>query len=170
MIEYSIEMTEYDDSFIGDVILPKRPIKLALGFSDNNIVKFAGLTEKLDPNISEDSIHIYSYDWATFLKDYKIEETFYENLRTDEIIQQLASIAGIDSSKIELETGYLTIEFAWLPEGSIWYYMTQVAEAEGGMVFFDNNGILKFWNRLHFDGIGGALHNFSFDKCIRLKL
>ena len=139
---------------------------MQVGFSDTNVSKFAGSTEKIDPKIKDDSVHIYAYDWATLLKDYKIEETYYENLRTDEIIQQLAGLAGIDSSKIDLEIGYLTIEFAWFPEGSIWYYITQIAEAEGGMVFFDKDGILTFWNRLHFKSSDESVYDFSFDTNI----
>lgn len=165
-IEESLTATVYDPSFIGDLILPKRPIKLQAGFSNVNVKKFSGLIERLTPKLKEDTIHIYAYDWATSLKDYKIEETYYENLRTDEIIQQLASTAGVDSSKISLEQGLLTIEFAWLPEGSIWYYMTQVAETEGGMVFFDEEGVLTFWNRTHFSVDDPVVHNFTFAENI----
>jgi len=165
-VEYETNATNYDADFIGDCILPKRPVKLSVGFSNSNISKFAGMIEKIDPKLEEDSVHIYSYDWATLLKDYKIEKIYYENLRTDEIIQRLASLAGVDSSKIDLETGYLTIEFAWLPEGSIWYYMAQIAEAEGGMVFSDSGGVLHFWNRLHFKENDESQYTFTFDTNI----
>jgi hypothetical protein len=165
-VEESIDVTAYDDEFVGDLILPKRPIKVEVGFSDNNVNKFSGAIEKIDPKLKEDSVHIYSYDWATLLKDFKIEEIYYENLRTDEIITRLAGLAGVDSSKIDLETGNLTIEFAWFPEGTIWYYMTQVAEAEGGAIFFDTEGILKFWNKDHFKETDESIYDFTFDTNI----
>ena len=162
VVEEGFGISAYDPDFIADYILPKRPVKLEIGFSDINVPKFSGLTNKIVPKIKEDSTQIYAYDWANLLKDKKITETFYENKRTDELVQLLAGLGGIDNSQMSLETGKLTIEFAWFQEGSIWYYLTQIAEAEGGRVFFDEEGILTFWNRDHFDVLGDVVYTFTF--------
>ncbi len=156
----------YDDKFIGDLILPKKSVKANIGFKGNNIRKFAGSISNIKPNLKNDIVTAYCYDWVNVLKDKKIVSTYYENLRTDQIIANLASLAGIDASKLNLEVGELTIEFAWLQEGSIWTYINQVSEAEGGIVFFDAEGVLNFYNRTHFDTYPDPIYGFTFDKNI----
>jgi hypothetical protein len=162
VVEEGTNISAYDPDFIGNYILPKRPVKLQIGFSNINVPKFSGLTNKITPKLKEDSTQIYAYDWANLLKDKKITQTFYENLRTDEIIALLAGLGGIDALQMSLETGKLTVEFAWFQEGSIWFYLTQVAEAEGGRIFFDEEGILTFWNRDHFDSLSNVIYSFTF--------
>jgi hypothetical protein len=165
-LEESDFASDYLPDFIGDLILPKRAIKAHTGFNNFNIPKFTGLTNRIAPNLKENIVEIHAYDWANRLKDIQITETYYENKRTDEIIQALASIAGIGENKLSLETGELTIEFAWFKEGSIWTYMNQVAEAEGGRIFFDEEGILTFWSRMHYHIVPDPVYTFTFDKNI----
>ena len=160
-------ISAYDPNFIGDYILPKRPVRLEVGFSDINVPKFSGLTNKITPKIKEDSTQIYAYDWANLLKDKKITETYYEDKRTDELIALLAGLGGISTYQMSLETGKLTVEFAWFQEGSIWFYLTQVAEAEGGRIFFDEEGTLTFWNRDHFDTLEDVVYTFTFEDHIQ---
>jgi hypothetical protein len=167
VVEEGTNISAYDPDFIGNYILPKRPVKLQIGFSNINVPKFSGLTNKITPKLKEDSTQIYAYDWANLLKDKKITQTFYENLRTDEIIALLAGLGGIDSLQMSLETGKLTVEFAWFQEGSVWFYLTQVAEAEGGRIFFDEEGILTFWNRDHFDSLSNVIYSFTFASHIQ---
>ena len=165
-VEKGTTATIYDDDFIGDLILPKKSVKVNIGFKDNNARKFAGSIQSIVPKIKDDKISVYCYDWVNVLKDKKITSTYYENLRTDQIIENLAQLAGIDSSSMNLEEGQLTIEFAWLQEGSIWTYINQVAEAEGGIVFFDEEGTLNFYNRNHFDTYPDPVYGFTFDDNI----
>ena len=159
-------MESYLDDFIGDLILPKKAVKVSVGFNDTNIEKFAGAIQKITPNIKDDSVSVYCYDWVDALKDEKIVSTYYENLRTDQIIANLAGLCGIGASMMNLEVGLLTIEFAWLQEGSVWTYINQVAEAEGGIVFFDEEGILNFYNRDHFNTYSEPVYGFSFNSNI----
>lgn len=165
-IELSTTPTDYESTFIGDLILPKKSVKVNVGFANENMRKFAGSIQKIVPNIKDDVVTAYCYDWVNVLKDKKIISTYYENLRTDQIISNLAGLAGIDSGKMNLEEGQLSIEFAWFPEGSIWTYINQVAEAEGGIVFFDEEGVLTFYNRIHFSTYPDPIYGFSFDENI----
>lgn len=165
-VEKASTATEFVSDFIGDELLPKKSVKVSVGFNDDNIDKFSGLIQKITPEISEDTVSIYCYDWVDFLKDKKITSTYYENLRTDQIIANLAGLAGIDLSKMNLEVGLLTISFAWFQEGSIWTYINQISEAEGGIVFFDEEGVLTFYNRDHFNTYPNPVYGFSFDQNI----
>jgi len=166
-MEQGYVATEFDPDFIGNFIVPKRSIKLEVGFSDINVPKFVGLTNKIIPKLKEDSTQIYAYDWANALRDKKIIGVYYENYRTDQLIEALGGLAGIDTTKMSLEVGTLTIEFAWFPEGSIWFYLTQVAEAEGGRIFFDEEGTLIFWNRTHYSDNDPVIYTFTFEDHIQ---
>jgi hypothetical protein len=166
-VEEGYVATEFDPEFIGNFIVPKRSIKLEVGFSDINVPRFVGLTNKIVPKLKEDSTQIYAYDWANALKDKKITGVYYENYRTDQLIQALGGLAGVDTTKMRLETGTLTVEFAWFQEGSIWFYLTQVAEAEGGRVFFDEEGTLIFWNRNHYSVDDPVIYTFTFEDHIQ---
>jgi hypothetical protein len=165
-VEQGLTSSAYSEDFIGDLILPKKAVKVNVGFNTNNVKKFSGAIQKITPNIKDDVITAYCYDWADALKDKKITSTYYENLRTDQIISNLAALAGIAAGKTLLETGLLSITFAWFQEGSIWTYINQIAEAEGGIVFFDEEGILNFYNRTHFSTYPEAIYGFSFDNNI----
>lgn len=166
LVERSLTPSSYVDDFIGDLILPKKAVRVNVGFNGNNVNKFSGAIQKITPNIKDDSVSVYCYDWVDALKDKKILSTYYENLRTDQIIAALAETAGISPAMMELETGILTIEFAWFQEGSIWTYINQVAEAEGGIIFFDEEGILNFYNRDHFTTYSDPIYGFSFSSNI----
>lgn len=165
-VEEGLVSTNYNNNFIGDLILPKKSVKVDVGFSDNNVRKFAGSIKKIKPNIKDDSVEIYCYDWVNVLKDKQIFQTYYQNLRTDQLIAALAGTGGIDYSKMKLDIGKLTVEFAWFQDASAWTYINQIAEAEGGIVFFDEEGVLNFYNRTHFDTYPNPVYGFTFDSNI----
>lgn len=165
-IEQGLDITAIDNNFIGDLILPKRAVRSEVGFNNYNIPKFTGLINKFIPSIKEDTIHIYAYDMADRLKDVIVEDAYFENKRSDELIIELASIAGIGIEQLSLETGTNTVEFAYFQEGSVWTYMNQVAEAEGGRIFFDETGKLTFWNRTHYRDNNDTAYTFSFSEHI----
>ena len=164
--EQSITPTDYNGNFVGDLILPKRAIRSEVGFNNYNIPKFVGLTNKFIPSVSKDTIQVFAYDMADRLKDIIVEDKYYENKRTDELIIELASIAGIGVEQLVLETGTNTIEFAYFQEASVWTYMNQIAESEGGRIFFDETGKLIFWNRNHYRNNLDVRYTFSFSESI----
>jgi photosystem II stability/assembly factor-like uncharacterized protein len=165
-VEKSFDITAFDSTFVGDLILPKRAIKTEVGFNNYNVPKFTGLINKFVPSISKDTIQIYAYDVADRLKDIIVEDEYFENKRTDELIIQLASFAGIGVGQISVETGTNTIEFAYFQEGSVWTYMNQIAEAEGGRIFFDETGKLTFWNKDHYKNNPDVSYTFNFSRHI----
>ena len=165
-LEKSADITPIEEDFVGDLILPKRVIRAEVGFANYNIPKFTGLANKFVPSITSDTMQVYAYDMADRLKDVIIEDKYYENKRSDQLIQELASLAGIGVEQLTLETGTNTVEFAYFQEGSIWTYMNQVAEAEGGRVFFDETGRLNFWNRTHYRDNSDISYTFDFDNHI----
>jgi len=163
------QLTNYDQTFIGDKILPKRPIKVYIDSDGKNIQKFTGVTEGIYPDIISDEISFHCLDFSKELEAKQATTAMYQNLSTCSGISLLAAEAGIASGTVEIDAGRHIIPFMWFQEGSIWYYMQQIAEAEGGRVFFDEDGVLKFWNRDHFISSGTAVDTLNFDKTTNLS-
>lgn len=164
-LEQSLVVTDYDPTFIGDLILPKRVIKAECGFAGTYVPKFSGLTDDMHPKIKDDTITIHAYDWANKIQDTLVSDQLYIGLRSDELIANLCDIVGIDSTKRKLETGTHIVGYAWFPQASAWTYIQQVAEAEGGRVFFDEEGHLNFWNRTHISAqSSSSAYTFTFDQ------
>ena len=159
-LERASSMSSYNSDFIGDYLVPKRPTKIAIVMTDKpggaggEVPKFSGLIENIEPSLKRDVVNIHCFDYADELQDKKVATIttgmqMYQNLTTDQLIRQLGYMAGLVDANMSLESGTHKINFAWFRDGSVWYYMQQLCEAEGGRVFFDEDGVLNFWNRNH---------------------
>lgn len=148
-LEQAYDATEIDSEFIGDKILPERMITAEIGMGNDNVKKFTGFIDSIVPDIANDIIKIHAYDMSEKLKNTKVSSELMMNMRADELIGYLADYCGVDASKRNLEVGSHVVSYAWFAEATAWTYMNQIAEAEGGRIFFDEQGILTFWNRDH---------------------
>lgn len=177
MIERASSPTDFDDDFIADYLVPKRPTKISILMTDKpggaggEVPKFSGLIENIEPSLKKDTVNIHCYDYASELKDKNVATIttgmqMYQNLSTDALIRQLGYMSGLLDADMSLESGNHLINFCWFQEGSVWYYMQQLAEAEGGRVFFDEDGILNFWNRSHLDSDTTSRYTFTYDHDI----
>lgn len=182
MFEEGSAQTDYEHDFIGNYILPKRPIKVGIKMltepsvgSGGIVPRFAGLTETLDPDLSEDTISIRALDFASEMMSREVTDMnsgmgMYQNMNSKILIRELGFRAGLSESDMILEEGKQDIPFAWFREGSVWFYMKNIAEAEGGRVFFDEEGILRFWNRNHIDVdavASGAVASLSMNEWVK---
>ena len=174
--------TEYEHDFIGNLILPKRPIRVNIKMltepsigSGGLVPRFAGLTESLEPDLMENTFSIRALDFASELMARQVTDLssgmgMYQNLNSKLLIRELGSKAGLTESDMILDEGKQNIPFAWFREGSTWFYMKNIAEAEGGRVFFDEEGVLQFWNRDHIDVdsvASGAVASLSMTDWIK---
>jgi hypothetical protein len=141
-------------SEIASYILPNRPIKLFMGFEFGGLpkllTKIMGLTRPPEFNTEKTLVTIKIFDFLVFLQDLPIgEDVVYINQRSDQIIADLLeNKAGFASSQFELDLGLNTIGFAhYTNEKSIASILKEICEAEGGYIFQDENGVIRFWNR-----------------------
>ena len=82
----------------------------------------------------------------------------YRNQLTSVWIGILADAAGIDSDERSLDTGIYTIPYAWLDDESLVDEIWQTAQADGGRAYFDQLGLLRFENAVHWAG-----HSVAWD-------
>lgn len=147
-----LRFTPDKNATIGTAIRPNRPIKLFIGFHVQGQDKVIPIIEGLTLQPKEDKIRrtvtITAYDYLRWLNEKAQETTIYTNQRTDEIIADILSRAGVGSASYELDTGLNTVGFAWFEKGdTAGERIRKLVEAEEGIFYQDETGKLRFENR-----------------------
>lgn len=140
-------------SVIEDFILPYRPIKLFAGFGGENIPVFVGLTEKM-PEIDErnKTVKFHCIDFIYSLYNRPLTESvMLENVRTDEVLDELLQLSGLTTNQYNLDIGFNIIEFAYFPKDTkLGDAISELMEAEMGRFYLDETGVIQFKNRQNF--------------------
>lgn len=150
-------------SAINTSILPRRPINITAGFNyngiDQTIPQFIGVfrrSPKVD--VRRGTVEIQAVDFIDFLANKKVDETtMFTGLRTDQALENVFAELGYSTSQYELDQGRNTIGFGIFEKGLTWLnYVNGMVEAENGHLYQDENGVIRFENRVHWDS---APHN-----------
>src|SRR3972149_1876055 len=137
---------------IGTALKPNRPMKIFIGFQVLGQTKTIPIIEGLTMQPKEDKLKrivtISAYDFMKSLNEKPQETTIYTNQRSDQIIQDILSRAGVGSNNYVLDQGLNTIGFAWFEKGqTAGNRIRQICEAEDAIFYQDETGILRFENR-----------------------
>lgn len=140
---------------IGTAILPNRPVQMYLGFETNSVDVtlpiFKGLTEQPVENKLSRTTRIHAYDYLKFLNQFQLETSVYISQRSDQIIASILDAVGFSADQYALDEGINTIGYAWFEKGKkAGQAIREICEAEEGVFYQDEQGILRFENRRHF--------------------
>lgn len=141
------------NSTIGTALRPNRPVKMFIGFEVQSQDKLIPILEGLTlSHPYEDKIKktvaVQCYDYLRWLDQKPLESTVYENQRSDQIIEDILSDAGVGSTNYSLDTGNNTIAFAWFEKGeTAGSRIRKICEAEEAIFYQDEQGVLHFENR-----------------------
>lgn len=145
-------------------LLPRRPVRIHLGFNDEVIPIFVGLTDDR-PDIDErnKTAKFHCMDFLKSIMNISLdEELMYVDMRTDEIISAVLETAGLLTSQFDLDTGGVIIPFAYFKKGSkVGEALQEIAEAELGNISMDENGVIRFQNRTNW---ADNVSEWTFDK------
>lgn len=137
-------------------ILPRRPAIINAGFnyggSDVVLPQFAGIaTEIPQVDMRSRSVQIKMADYMTYFENKYVDKTvMYTAQRSDIIISNLLSQAGMSTAQYDLDQGIQNIGFLIAPAGSKFTdIIHEVVEAENGQFYQDESGTFKFENRQH---------------------
>ena len=140
-------------SAIADYILPYRPAKLYLGFGNENVPVFTGLTEKM-PTVDEKrktaSFHLIDFMYSLFNRP--LDRTIIlETARTDEALEVLMDVAGILPTQYDFDIGFNIINFVYFEKGTKFgNAVRELMEAEMGRFYMDEAGVIRFKNRQNY--------------------
>lgn len=140
------------NSPITQYLKPSRPIKILNGFEGETLLQqFVGLTQD-KPELDQTSrtAKFVAFDYLTELFKLKLSESVaLTNVRTDEALAALFEQFGLQSYQYSLARGRNVIPFLFLEEGkSAADAFRDVMQAEGGQLWIDEQGIIRFDQRL----------------------
>lgn len=131
-------------------LIPKRPVRISVGFGEDTVPRFVGLTEAA-PEIDElaKTAKFRCIDFlGSILNQPLDEDTILVNQRSDEAVQALLEGAGLSATQFDLDTGSVIIPFVYFPKGTKrGDALREVAEAELGNISLSEAGRIVFQNR-----------------------
>lgn len=137
---------------IASYILPKRPVRLLSGFKNMIIPQFVGLTQGMPSVNDRDGTATFTaLDFLTQIYDMPIRNTLLmTNVRTDEVLAQIFSDFGLTPSQYDLAKARNTIPFLFFTreQQTAGDVIRELMEAEGGMLWLDEEGVIRFKPRL----------------------
>lgn len=147
-----LRFTPDHNATIGTALKPNRPLKVFIGFrvqgQDVVIPIIEGLTLNVQENKMNRTIKISAYDYLRWLNEKPQETAIYQDQRSDEIIADILTRAGVGASSYVLDQGLNTIGFAWFEKGeTAGQRIKRICEAEEGIFYQDETGVLRFENR-----------------------
>jgi len=135
---------------ISPYVLPYRPIKIWMGFDDQYVLKFSGLTERM-PSIDDSSktVSFHCIDFLSLVFDKPLDELpLYENERTDVILAGMLQEAGLSSGQYDLDPGLTYLDVFTATKGQKFVDAAKpLMEVESGTLLMDEQGMIRFKNR-----------------------
>lgn len=166
-----VTLNNYDDYFtpnsgspIDDYILPKRPMRIYAGFQNTeNLSQLVGLSQG-SPELSESektaSFHILDFLSEMFNMDLS-STIAMRDVRTDEVLDAIFQQFGLLPSQYNLAKGRNIIPFLFIEKGTnAGEVFRQLMQAEMGKLWLDEQGILRFEQRL----MTGETSVITFDE------
>jgi len=145
-------LPNYDTTIGSGVGLPNRPMKISIGIEDEFVKLFVGYTSQPKATLNNRVVQVHAFDAFNYINGYRstISGAFV-NAPLHNVIASGMQEMGFSSSQyvidksLQQNIGYLaTYDRKW---GDVFKDGT---EAEQALMFVDEGGIIRFWNRQHF--------------------
>ena len=137
------------NSSIANYILPMRPVMGYLGFTGGGITPvFTGFTEAIPDydGLHEQTATITAFDPISWLADQTLPEMLMlVNKRTDEVLSEVLTLLGINSTAYSFDEGLNTIPFVFYESGKdVGNIFKELMQAENGFLWIDESGVIRF--------------------------
>lgn len=147
------------DTTIGSGILPNRPIKISVGIEDEYLKLFTGYTSQPNVTLNNRMVQMHAFDVFNFINGYRstisgafVNAPFHNIVASGLAEMGFTATQSVIDKSLQQNIGYLApYDKTW---GDIFKDGT---EAEQAMMFSDENGIIRFWNRQHFTTNSGVV-------------
>jgi len=110
---------------------------------------FTGVIYRWDEDSTQRLVRLYLRDVGFAYLQHKASTALYTNIRVDQWIDILADLAGISAGDRVFDVSHFRIPYAWLDDESILEDMWAAAQADGGRIYFDHSGRLRFESVTH---------------------
>lgn len=160
------------DTTIGSGILPGRPIKISVGIEDEYMKLFTGYTSQPQITLNNRVVQMHAFDVFNYINGYRstrsggfVNAPFHNVVASGMYEMGFSASQFIIDKSLQGNIGYLTTyDKKW---GDVF---KQGCEAEQALMFTDENGIIRFWNRQHFLTASGVVKfQLSYSKISDLQ-
>lgn len=157
----------YDPDIGAFVNKNRRPIKLSAGFDGENVQQFVGFSDRPRGSLMGQNLSMHAYDVMQYFSTAEPVTKNYEGYLFHEIIEDILLELGFASTQFILETSLQTAPgFITLSGMTVLQIFNKICEAEQGVIFADEQGIIHFWNRQHYAGaavglVGAPLYDYD---------
>lgn len=153
------------DGTIGAYILPDRPVKLSVGFDGELVNVFVGYTDMPSNALLARETTLHAFDALSYLSKRTSALQAITNTTADQIIIQLLAEQGFTSTQYNIEPSLQKAIGYIMPNGQVVTdIFKQLCEAEGALMFVDENGIIQFWNRNHINNNNTSRFTYNYSN------
>jgi hypothetical protein len=126
---------------------PRVEIKLSMIMGGYTYRMFTGYVKNIHPSFRTKVCSLECYDNQVLVYNKRANGIVYQDKRSDQLLTTLSELAGLTEDQFSFDIGTHIVNFGYFEDRNVWPIMGEIAVAERGRVFFDRDGILKFWNR-----------------------
>lgn len=129
------------------------PIRVSLGYAysgtPERLRQFTGYIESplAAMQAGAKTVQLACTDNALPLMQHKHSTALYQDQRADQLIAALLAAGGIGGAV--LDAGMSVIPWAWLDDENLWSELQQLAQADGGVLYFDELGTCRYERATH---------------------
>lgn len=157
-----ITLNNYDGYFtpgntgpLGNYLRPQRPFRLLMGFGNENVPQFIGLSTdrpEIDKKALTAKFHLI--DFLTYIFQLEVGDTIMqENISTGEALDALFQSVGLIPGQYVLDdVSFNRIPWFYIEKGTqLGSVARELMEAEGGRLYMDELGTIRFVSRQSLD-------------------
>jgi len=126
---------------------PRVPIKISIIMGGYTYRMFTGYIKNIHPDTRTRVCSFECYDNQVLVYNKRANGIVYQDKRSDQLLSTLSGLAGLTEEQYEFDVGTLVVNFGYFEDRNVWPIMGEIGVAERGRVFFNREGVLKFWNR-----------------------
>ena len=160
-------LPNYDTTIGSGTGLPNRPIKLSIGIEDEYMKLFTGFTSQPKASLNNRMVQMHAFDAFNFINGARattsgafVNAPFHNVVASGMAEMGFSSTQYVIDKSLQQNIGYLaTYDRKW---GDVF---REGCEAEQAIMFVDEGGIIRFWNRQHFLTASGVVKfQLSYSK------
>jgi len=154
-------------------ILPNRKITVELGF-----VLPDGTTEYCASGVYytkswttdwSGMTTVRAYDGTKKLLRKRYAGAVQEGKTVGELVEIVCQASGMSPDQYLIDATTQVIPYAVFESKTVWEHLRKLAEAEGGFIYFDESGILRFESRAHLAGHSAEALHIDWTNTLNLK-
>ena len=146
--------------------------KILSGVNGKVIPQFVGMNEHPKLDITDKTCLINAFDILQYLDNYEMTGNILTDVTGDEAIESILNEIGFIDGQYVLEESVNTIPFLWIrPKDKALEVIRKICEAENGLFYIDEDGIMRFENRYHFhkEPHKTIQYTFNYDNVIHFE-